>query len=227
MTDVNAVSLSVFQHADSTFPSGAVSFSWGLEALHDRGIVASAADLQEVVLAQIQGRWAQFDRPLLAHAHNACGNLETLIKLDRLAEAQTLCREQRLGSKHMGMAMLRVHARLGTRLSERFAERVRRGEALGHLPVVQGLLWRACGFSEENAIAMSAHGLCTGLLGAAVRLSIVGPMQAQIIHAALVPVLSRAMQSPVSAPDELNSFVPQIEIASMLHETDDLRLFMN
>ena len=41
MSDV-ADALAVLQFGDSFFPSGAVSFSWGLEGLSDSGVVTDA-----------------------------------------------------------------------------------------------------------------------------------------------------------------------------------------
>ena len=219
--------LGVLQHADSMFPSGAVSFSFGLETLANRGIVTGAGDLLAFLTAQLRGRWADLDRPILWHAHQAGDNLATLARLDALVEAQSLGAEQRLGSTRMGAALLSVHAKLGTPLAGIYAQQIARGAGHGHLPVVQGLLWRALGFSGDEALQMSAHGVLTGMLGAAIRLSVIGYVQSQRIHAALLPVIAEILETPICEPGETHSFVPQIEIASMLHETDDVRLFVN
>ena len=53
-------------------------------------------------------------------------------------------------------------------------ERIRERLAHGHLPVVQGLVWRASGMAEETCRAISAHTLCTGLVSAALRLGTIG-----------------------------------------------------
>jgi len=227
MTEFSLSTLSTLQHADSMFPSGAVSFSWGLEALCNRGIVTGSDALLEFMAAHIHGRWADLDRPMIAHAHASGQNTKELAKIDRLVEAQSLSSEQRFGSTRMGAALLRVHQRLGTPLAAEYAEMVVHGQAFGHLPVVQGLLWRGLGFPAEQALMMSAHGICTGILGAAIRLSIIGHVDAQNIHSSLLPVIEEVLLSPVLVPEHARSFIPQIEIASMNHETDDMRLFMN
>ena len=47
MTKENKIiPLMLLPHSDSAFPSGAVSFSWGLETLVNRGIVTKADDVQ-------------------------------------------------------------------------------------------------------------------------------------------------------------------------------------
>ena len=54
--------LALLQHGDSFFPSGAVSFSWGLETLAEDGRVATAADVAAFLEGQLRWRWATCDR---------------------------------------------------------------------------------------------------------------------------------------------------------------------
>ena len=217
--------LAAFQQVDSFFPSGAVSFSWGLETLCGRGLVATREDLYGFIRGQLRNRWAGFDRPILVHAHASAGDFEALAELDRRVEAQVLAGEQRDGSRRMGAALLSVHAKLGTPGADAYAGRVRRGDALAHLPVVQGLVWGRLGLDGRVIQLMAAHGLCTGVLGAAVRLSIAGHVDAQRVLADLHPVIEEVLRRDIVAPDAIHGFAPQTEIASMNHETDELRLF--
>ena len=85
--------LAALQHADSFFPSGAVSFSWGLEALRADGLVRTADDVALFIAALLRHRWATGDRPLLAAAHAAGDNLEAVRALDQLQEALALAHE--------------------------------------------------------------------------------------------------------------------------------------
>ena len=72
MTKENKIiPLMLLQHSDSAFPSGAVSFSWGLETLVNRGIVTKADDVQAFLYAQLTARWASLDRIMLVHAHQS------------------------------------------------------------------------------------------------------------------------------------------------------------
>ena len=52
MSDV-ADALAVLQFGDSFFPSGAVSFSWGLEGLSDSGVVTDADAVRAFVIGQL------------------------------------------------------------------------------------------------------------------------------------------------------------------------------
>lgn len=227
MAERAASLLSVLQHADSAFPSGMVSFSWGLETLYNRGLVSNRSQLAEFVATQITGRWASLDRPFLVAARDARGDLARIARLDSLLEAQSLGSEMRQGSRQMGLAMLNAHKRLGTPLAGDLSGRVRAGAIPGHAAVMQGVLWGGLGFSSGQAQYAAAHGLCAGLLGAAVRLSIIGHLDAQVIRAEIADLVARILRDPVCDPEQAHSFTPQIEIASMIHETDEMRLFVN
>ncbi len=219
--------LAALQHADSMFPSGMVSFSWGLEALCNRGIVTDCDQVAEFLMVQFTGRWATFDRVFLVHALMAGGDLTCIAGLDALVEAQSLGAELRRGSRQMGLAMLGAHRRLDTPLAGELFQMVRTGATPGHTAVVQGVLWGQLGFSAGQAQAMAAHGLCAGLLGAAIRLSIISNIEAQKIRAEAADLVATILDRPVCAPEDAHGFTPQIEIASMNHETDEMRLFIN
>jgi urease accessory protein UreF len=70
--------LAALQHADSFFPSGTVSFSWGLEALRADGLVRTAEDVTQFIAALLRHRWATGDRPILAAAHATGDDLEAV-----------------------------------------------------------------------------------------------------------------------------------------------------
>ena len=226
MTDP-ANDLILLQHGDSFFPSGAVSFSWGLETLVEDGRVHSADSVSEFLVNQIHYRWATSDRAALAAAHGAGADLEAVITIDLQVEAQILAHELRDGSRRTGRALLSVHDKLGTPLAQAFHDRVRAGDTPGHVAVAQGLVWRGVGLTLGQAELLSAHTYSIGVLGAAVRLGIIGHVDAQrillITRETLVGML-RETAPPVS---EMSTFTPATEIAAMRHETAEIRLFAN
>ncbi|HET7852219.1 MAG TPA: urease accessory UreF family protein, partial [Methyloceanibacter sp.] len=180
MSDV-ARALAVLQFGDSFFPSGAVSFSWGLEGLSDSGVVTGADTVRAFVIGQLRARWAEFDRPVVVAAHAAKNSLEEVAAIDARVETQTPCAELRSGSRRIGEAMLSVFARLGIGEADSYRERVKQCDAFGHLPVMQGYLWGRAGLSQHNTVALSAHTFTTGLLGAGIRLGCLSHIEAQQI----------------------------------------------
>jgi urease accessory protein len=219
--------LAALQHADSFFPSGAVSFSWGLEALRADGLVRMADDVALFIAAQLRHRWATGDRPVLAAAHAAGDDLEAVRALDQLQEAMAIGSELRAGSRRMGAALLGVHARLGTRNAASYRAWVLADHVPGHLAVIQGLLWRGIGLDLEVALAVAAHGCCVGLIGAALRLGLIGHIEGQRCLATLRHLIVEILQSPLPGLDEISTFTPACDIAFMRHEIQPARLFAN
>jgi urease accessory protein len=219
--------LGALQYADSFFPSGSNAFSWGLETLRADGEIGSAQQVAQFLEGQLVHRWASFDAPVLVSAIRADARFDRLEFLDHLVEAMTLAPELREGSRRAGASLLKVHCGLGTPGAEEYRGSVAQRKARGHLPVVQGLLWNATGLSEEACRAVSAHTLCTGIVGAALRLGLIGHLDAQKILLQVRPVVVELLQTPAGNVADLYTCTPHAEIAAMRHEVQDSRLFAN
>lgn len=215
--------LTLLQHGDSFFPSGAFASSWGLETLHADGKVNDAVSLTQFITGQLRWRWARLDRPALLSSYRASDDLEQVSQIDKELEALALARELRDASRRAGRALLRVHAQLGTRKAATYLEWIKTGQAHGHIPVVQGAVWRSVGLSEESVSALSGYGLCLTFVSVAIRLGIISHIEAQEILQQLHPVLIELLELPV--PAFLSSFSPLTDIAIMRHETQGVRLF--
>ena len=219
--------LAALQHGDSFFPSGSVSFSWGLESLCAEGLVTDEAEVRGFVEGQLCHRWATCDRPALIATHRSGRDLKRVAAIDAELESLALPQGLRVGSRRAGGALLNAHERLETPQASDYRGLVKSGVACGHLPVVQGLVWRSTGLSEGEAAAVSAHALCVGLLGAALRLGVIGHVGGQRILAALRPAMARLLALPVPPPGDFSAYTPAADIAVMRHETADVRLFAN
>ncbi len=219
--------LATLQNADSFFPGGGIAFSWGLETLIADRELQRPDELGPFLAAQLQQRWAVCDRPALVEAVRHAGDLPRLGAIDRELEALTLAEELREGSKRAGASLLSVHERIGTPGAAEYRSAIRAGTALGHLPVVQGALWHGAGIDEAGAQAASAHTFCVALLGAALRLGVIGHLQGQQILLGLRDVIARLIAAPVPAVDEMYTCTPAAEIAAMRHEVQSSRLFAN
>ncbi len=224
MTDPTAL-LTALQHGDSFFPGGGFAASWGLETLFTDSYVHDAETLLHFVQGQLRQRWAGCDRPALVWSHQAAGELEKIAVVDAELEALSLARELRVVSQRAGRALLRVHDRLKTPRAADYLEWVKTGQAWGHLPVVQGLVWRGVGLDAEPASLLSGHLMGMAFVSAAVRLGFVSHIQAQLIVQRIRPTLTALLAAPL--PDLLSSFTPVADIAMMRHETQATRLFAN
>jgi urease accessory protein len=241
-----ASSLLTLQQADSFFPGGAVAWSWGLETLIAEGRLSApgaenlsarrrqrgvqrdrSGPVSAFVEGQLRYRWARFDRAFLCAAWQAADDIPALMDLDATLEALTLAEELRQGSRRVGQSLLGVHAALGTVDAARYQQQVIAQHTPGHLPVVQGLIWRRLGMPLDHCQLAAAHGLCTGLVSAAVRLGVMGHIDAQRVLTHLQPLLLELLAQAPPSVDDASGFTPMAEIAVMRHETQDLRLFAN
>ncbi|MBI6576827.1 urease accessory UreF family protein [Pseudomonas viridiflava] len=236
--------LLAMQQADSFFPTGAVAWSWGLETLKADGHLGPiervpprrrqretrpdrSAEVCGFVEGQLRHRWNSFDRAFLVAAWQSADDLEYLMTLDAQVEALTMAEELRQGSRRVGQALLGVHVALGTPGAARYQQQVLAGETPGHLPVLQGLIWKQLGMQLEHCQLAAAHGLCTGLVSAAVRLGVMGHIDAQRVLTAIQPLITQLLADAAPEPDNASGFTPMAEIAVMRHETQELRLFAN
>ena len=217
--------LAALQLGDSFFPSGATSFSWGLETLRAEGELRGAEAVGAFVAGQIEHRWATFDRPALAAAWRARGDLALVCDLDREVDAATLAREAREGARRIGSALLKVHAGMGTPGAHEYLACVHTGKACGQLAVVQGFIGHAAGLTEGTASALSAYQVASGIVAAAIRMGMMGHVDAQRILQAQRARVAEVLASPAPPRDTLQTYAPMAEIAMMRHETGDARLF--
>ena len=226
MSDV-ADALAVLQFGDSFFPSGAVSFSWGMEGLSDSGVVTDADAVRAFVIGQLRARWAEFDRPVVVAAHGSRMNLDEVAAIDAQVEVQSPCAELRGASRRIGEAMLSVFARLSIGEADAYRDRVKQGEAFGHLAAMQGYLWGRAGLGERDAVALSAHTFATGLLGAGIRLGCLSHIEAQQILVGARQEAASLAALPVPPMTELSTYAIEAEIAVMRHANNSLRVFAN
>lgn len=224
MSDV-AIALAALQLGDSFFPSGGTSFSWGLETLRADGLVRTSSDVEALVAGQLERRWAGFDRPAVIAAHTAAGDLDRVCAIDREVDAATLAREAREGARRVGAAVLKVHEGMGTAGAAGYRARIGEGGALGQMAVVQGFIARASGLDAETACALSAHQLVLSIVSAALRLGLLGHVDAQRILAGQRGRVAELMSQPCPEVFELHAYAPAAEIAMMRHETGSGRMF--
>ncbi len=237
------------QHSDSFFPSGAMAFSWGLESLMRDKHVVDVDSLAQFIEAQVLQRWCSFDQGIISAAWHAAseqqelaGNkgdsqhrpgtsqamMRILAELDDWVDAMTLSPSLRQGSRRLGLTLINVHAKLGTPGAQVLQQHMRDNKAsMPHLAVVQGYLWQRLGMSEAESRAVSAHTVCVSASSAAVRLGLIGHLDAQRLLMRMQAAISQALAQPAPALDALSSNLLATDIAALRHELHDARMFAN
>jgi urease accessory protein len=216
--------LAALQFGDSAFPAGGFAFSWGLEGLAADGYIADAADAAEVIEEQLLHRWNSMDRVVLRDVY-AARDEGAIVALDCLVEAATFSEPMRAGSRRAGRALLGIFARLGQEGAARYRAAAEGDERLGHLCVAQGIVFEEAGLPHATAELVSGWTLATGLASAAVRLGLIGHLDAQTILTDVRATLGRLLARPVPPHAAISSFTPLLDIAVSRSTHRHLRMF--
>ena len=241
--------LSALQLADSFFPTGMYAHSHGLEALVSRGWVREASDVAELLRNQLAWAVIPADGVALLNAHSAAQNmdLDTLIAIDRLLLATKLPSEVRAASRQAGRRILQEtqsilafddtgaanypsedasQRRASLSILGDYWDSVAAEEAPGTGAVALGVAAGPLNIPGESALLMLCHSHAVGVLGAAMRLLPFTHTQAQQVLRSLHGTIVSLGEEVQSRPwQEITCFAPELDMASMLHETDELRLF--
>ncbi|HEY5875038.1 MAG TPA: urease accessory UreF family protein [Ilumatobacteraceae bacterium] len=218
-TAPNAASLALLlQLADSSFPSGGFTISWGLEGMVATGEVAGEAGVGGFVTEQLHRRWASFDR-VVAHlvaaalASNDPGTrVAEVLELDELVEAMSLPPLQREASRAAGRTFLASAATVVGGELDAMRQSLDAAHAARHLTIVHPLVFLLVGARLGDAELISGMQLIQQLATAALRLGVIGHLGAQRVIAAGRVELETIVAAP---PVDLRpaQFVPWAEMA--------------
>lgn len=210
MTDSGLLTL--VQWLSPAFPVGGYAYSHGLEWAIHAGVVHDAASLSDwiaTVLAEGAGRT---DAILLAHALRPDTDLAAL---GALAAALPASRERWVETMEQGAAL--------TRTTDALTGQDHSGVAY---PVALGRAARPLGLDAERVLALYLHAFASNLTQAGVRFVPLGQTEGQAVLAGLHPAILRLADEAALAPlDEIGSAAFGSDLASMRHETMDVRIY--
>ncbi len=207
------------------YPTGAFSYSHGLEWAVEADGVGNRRELVEYVAAVLCSGGGWIDAVLFAHVWRAAEEPQALDELSELAAAFRGSAETARESHQQGLAFLDVTREAWPHpLLERFAER-HAGTPVAHSTAV-ALSCAAHGIGLAPALHSYLHGLAASLVSAGARLVPLGQTQAQIAIAELEPRIAETVERALGTRlEDLGTIVPRVELCSMLHETQYTRLF--
>ncbi|MBX3208781.1 MAG: urease accessory protein UreF [Labilithrix sp.] len=210
----------VLQLADGTFPSGGFAHSAGLEAATVLGAFDGAG-----IEAFLDASLRQIGRASLPFVRAAADEPARLAALDDAYDATLPMVAPNRASRAQGRALASAAARVWDRVGG-VAEHARLGPA-HHAPVF-GAVFGALGVSQDDALAAYLHGAARGILSAGVRLGLIGPLEAQRLHAARAPLFGELVEAAHGLrPEDAAQTAPLIEIFAALHERLDGRMFQS
>lgn len=223
----------LLQLADSAFPIGALSHSFGLETLVAAGLLDNAR-LPEFLRGYIEEAGfleAVFCRTASHLARENRGRLDTgrWLDLNQRLSARKPSRESRAGSASLGRNFLTTVIALdASPILCEARDAAKQAGALVHHSVAFGLAAGAFAFDEDRAILAFLHQSVASLVSSCQRLMPLGQTEANRILWNLKPVvIAAAVRSATSSVESACSFAPLLDWGAMEHTALPMRLFIS
>ena len=193
------------------YPIGAFSYSHGLEWAVASGAVKDADGLRDWIADGLAHGAGRTDAILLTHAHRRPDDAA----LAALAEALAPSQERLLETAAQGRAF-----------AETTAAAWGADGAPAPYPIAVGRAAAAHGVAVEDAALLYLHAFASTLVSAGVRLIPIGQTDGQRVLAGLKDLCRAIAAEAVTADlDAIGGCAFAVDIASMRHETQTVRLF--
>ncbi|MFN0071590.1 MAG: urease accessory protein UreF [Chloroflexota bacterium] len=221
--------LSLVQLSDSFFPTGMFAHSLGLEGMVRRGRVQTLSDVERFIRSSLSHSVISADGVALLNAHRAlrAGDLNELAAMDQRLFCIKAAPELRLASQQHGRRLL-VETALFREVPtlNGYRARVLERAVPGTGAVALGAVSAALDVEPELALAGYLHTFVVGVVSAAIRLLPLSNTDCQLMVHRLHPSIAEQMES-IRGKSWLGmtAFTPELDIVSMQHAKDDLRMF--
>jgi urease accessory protein len=212
--------------ASPALPIGAFSYSQGLEAAIEAHLITGADSARDWIASGLTEVLAPGELPLLAHqierwhTHDAASL--ALANSEFLASRESA--ELRRETEQMGWSLRQLCVSL------EWGDAERRTTLAAMTPLAQPTAFAFAAFahdvSADAALAAYAFSWVENQAAAALKAVPLGQLAGQRIIVALrAPIDAAVQRALATAPDDINTFAPQLGILSARHESQYSRLF--
>ncbi len=213
------------QLSDSAFPTGGFAHSGGLEAAWQLGEVAGRADLERYLADSLE----QCGQASLPFATATYGEPARFAEWDRWCDATLPNHVANRASRALGQGLLTsAAAGFGRESLTTLKATVRRDRLPGHLAPVSGMVCSALGLGRAHSQRLLLFLHLRTLVSTAVRLGIVGPLEAQAIQHRVSGIAEAVWQRCADlGPAEAAASMPLHDLFQGHHDRLYSRLFMS
>jgi urease accessory protein len=224
-TDASLVRLMTW--LSPSFPVGAFSFSHGIEAAAEAGLIADRAGLVDWIEGVLAFGAGRLDASIFRLAYEAAGGEGDLAEIVEAADIHRGTLELALEARVQGQAFL--DAVLASWPLPRLAALAEEARGTGRpvaYPVALALAAAAHEVPMRPALAAFLHAFVANLVSAAVRIVPLGQTDGQRAIAGLQPAVAAAVEAALApGPVLLGNAALMVDFCSMAHERQWTRLF--
>jgi len=215
----------ILQLADSAFPTGGFAHSGGLEAAVAAGEVTTTGQLDEQ-LRKSAWNIGHASLPFVGCAHDAPNEVWAL---DASLDAVLANHVANRASRTQGRTFVATCAQVFDSPAIRgLAASARAREVPAHLAPLFGAVLSLLGIERHQAMRLYLYSASRAVASAAVRLGVVGPLEAQRLlqkHASTMDAVLAGCESLSS--EQASTVVPLLDILSATHDRLYARLFQS
>src|SRR5664279_4394923 len=199
----------MLQFGDSMFPIGGFSFSGGLESAIQKNVVSNTTSLLAFARTAVeQANRGDGIGLVCAHRCALAGDIEEVVRIDKLIYARKLSGETRTMSVRTGRKFTEMGAHVTDSPELRdWRARVLAGTTPGCYPVALAVNFAAQGLTARDAFVVHQYGVASTILGAALRLMRISHMDTQPMLYALNADVDAAYATAAAASlDDMAGF---------------------
>jgi urease accessory protein len=212
--------------ADSNLPVGSYAFSNGLEAASHLGILSSTDHLHDYITTAIYNT-AQSELPFIQSCNttDAASLSDILITYDAMLTTQTMAQASAVQGRNLIRIMNTLYpSDAMTQLRQTLLKQT----VPAHYTIVYGTTFYVAGFAQIQTQQIFMYQMLRDQISAAVRLGIIGPMEAAQLQKRHHQTCEMAIQQTTDTPyTHATRSAPQIDITQSFHQHLYSRLFQS
>lgn len=223
--------LSLFQLCDSNFPTGSFSHSYGLETFIQEGRVNDQETFVQWLEIYLNEQLIYSDGLACHLVYEALSekDMQKVWMIDRKLTVQNLPRETREGTQRVGQRMLKLVDALYTIPELKiYGERIRKRQSFGHPAIVFTMVCHHLEVSPLSTTTYYLYSAISSLVQNAVRAIPLGQTIGQQLLLDIQSSISQAAER-IQGMDgrDFGIVSPGLELAQMIHEHVNIRIFMS
>lgn len=208
----------------SNFPVGGFTHSYGFETLVENGIVGNLMQFEEYLRNVLKFRLESSELPFL---HFIYQQPEQFEEMDSLCTAMKATKELRMSSAKMGKAFCRVFSRMYPDSGLKELLREKEKYDLNYVTVT-ALAFRYLDIPLEEVMEAYTVNTLMAYIQVGIKLIPLSQIDGQILMAGLYDDIQQTVERALTIEsDRMHSFMPEADIASMLHEGQYSRMYIS